>query len=414
MKRLAPYLLLITLSLAAFALGFSSREVVAGRPLTLAPYARLVGKGQGLTPPQLYESHFERIASHYSRRVSGPDLRHAAMEGLVATLGDPHTNYFEPVTAEQFSTTNRGDLVGVGARLGEDPLGAKVASVFEQGPASRAGLKMNDVITAVDGLKVAGMPTTEIVSKIRGEEGTVVRLTIQRPTETEPMTLRIIRAKVEIPSVESKMLPGQVGFLAVTNFAERTPEQFSHHLDSLIQQGAKGLVIDMRENPGGLLEAAADMLGRFASRKTVVTMKFRRGTDIKRTPGGMVVPFPRPVVVLIDGGSASASEIFAGCLRDYGIAKLVGTHSYGKTSVQNVHPIPSDQSSVKVTVAKYFLPSGTNFDRKVDEDGTYLSGGLKPDYLVELPNTGNIVLRDPETDPQLKKALEVVVAQAGG
>lgn len=412
MKRIAPTLVFLFFATLAFAFGFSARDVWSGRAPDLRAFARLTGRDRTETPPEVYQRHFDLISSRYVRQIAVADLRHAAMEGLVATLGDPHTNYFEPVAAERFSTESHGDFVGVGARLSDDPLGAKVATVFENGPAFNAGLKVNDVIIAVDGKKVAGIELTEIVNKIRGPEGTSVTLSINRAGDATPHELKIVRRRVEIPSAEGKLLPGNVAYISVSNFAEPTPKQFGAALDKAIAAKANGLVIDMRGNPGGLLESAVEMLSKFAAKQTVVTMKFRRGQDRKETSSGDVVNFPRPIAILVDEDSASAAEIFSGCMRDYKLAKLVGIHTYGKTSVQNVHSIPDDGSSIKITVAKYYLPSGVNFDRKVDEDGTYLSGGLQPDFKVEMPVGQPVVIGDPEKDPQLKKAMEVVAGKA--
>ena len=408
MKRILPFVVMLAFAAMAFAFGFSARDVWSGRAPDMRSFARLVGRDGSVTPPELYEHHFELIESRYIRLIPGADLRHGAMDGLVATLGDPHTNYFEPVSAERFTTESHGDFVGVGARLSEDPLGAKVATVFEGGPGAKAGLKVNDIIIAVDGGKAAGIDLVDLVKKIKGPEGTIVKLTLNRPGEASPKILGIQRDRVEIPSAEGKMLAGNVAYINVTQFAETTPKQFDHYLNALIKQKPHGLIIDMRGNPGGLLESAVEMLSKFVSDKRVVTMKFRRGQDEKKTYVGQVVDYPKPVVILVDDDSASAAEIFAGVMHDYKLATLVGVHTYGKTSVQNVHPLPEDGSSIKITVAKYYLPSGVNFDRKIDEDGTYLSGGLKPDVEIDMPVGEPVVIGDPEKDPQLKKALEVV------
>ena len=188
-----------------------------------------------------------------------------------------------------------------------------------------------------------------------------------------------------------------------------------HGVTDLIQNHAKGLVIDLRDDPGGILQSASAMLGRFVKDKTVVTMRKRYGLQqTESTPDEKTFDYPKPVVILINENSASAAEIFSGVLRDYHVATLVGEHSYGKTSVQNVYNIPEDQASIKVTIAKYFLPSGVSFSREIDEDGNYLKGGLVPDVEVDLPVTQQVVLGDPTKDPQLKKAMDVVVQKEGG
>ena len=409
MKKVIAGIITALAAFAAFGFGFAVPDLQAGQAPNAKAFAGLMGAQSTLTPAQTYQLHFDNIQRRYTRIVSPSELRASAMDGLVATLGDPHTNYFEPVAAERFTTENRGNFVGIGARLGENALGAAVAAVFESGPAFRSGLKVNDVIVTVDAEKVAGVPVTEIVGKIRGEEGTTVKLGVMRAGSASNVTLNIVRSQVEIPTAEGKMLADNIGFISVSQFTERTPEQFDRALTKVIDSKAQGLIIDLRENPGGLLQSASAMLGNFVSRKLVVSMKMRDGSVKEEfTPGGAVVGFPKPVVILVDENSASAAEIFSGVLRDYKIATLVGEHSYGKTSVQNVHPIREDNASIKVTIAKYFLPSGVNFDRKVDEDGTYLKGGLEPDVLIELPTGEPVVIGDADKDPQLKKAIEVV------
>jgi carboxyl-terminal processing protease len=200
----------------------------------------------------------------------------------------------------------------------------------------------------------------------------------------------------------------KVGLLTVQQFAEPTTEQFDEALQGLETQGIEGLVIDLRNNPGGLLETAVEMLSRFVENKLVVRMKMRDGREeFAKTFVGAKHRFGYPVVVLMNEDSASAAEIFAGVLRDYKLATLVGEHSYGKASVQNVVMLV-DGSSAKITIARYYLPSNTEMSRKVDEEGHYVSGGLVPDVKVSLDYTDMTNLGDPKTDTQLKRALEII------
>ena len=302
----------------------------------------------------------------------------------------------------------------MGARLSADPLGAKAVTVFEDGPAYKSGLRASDIIAGVDGQKVAGKAIDGIVKLIKGPEGTMVKLTVVRATSPRPLEITIRRARIITPTVEGKYLADdKVGYLAVSIFSEPTADQFDATLAKLEKNPMRGLVIDMRGNPGGLLQTAVEMLSRYVENSTVVTMKFRaeadgtRPEEVTRTPAGLLHRYAYPIVILTDENSASAAEIFSGCMRDYGKAKLVGEHSYGKASVQNLFPLP-DGSSAKITIAKYLLPKSGDIGRKVDEDGTYISGGLKPDVFVDPDYDLGFELGDPKKDNQLAKAIEVL------
>ncbi len=389
--------------------GFFLRDAQAGIPPQASALEQLIKPSdRNLTPTEAFQTHFSKIEANYYRTVPTDKLRNAAMIGLVSSLGDPHTNYLEPKIAEQFSTETRGDFVGVGARLQEDPLGTKVFSVFPNGPARDSGVQPGDVITAVDGESVAGLTTDAIVTKIRGEEGTKVNLTIVRESAPKPFDLLITRRKVEIPTVEHRKVSGDIGYIQVTNFASTTPVRFQQALQELNNESITGLVVDMRSNPGGLLSAAVDMLSLFVANKPVVTMRGRNGkVQSASTKPEQTVAMPYPVVVLINEESASAAEIFTGVLRDYRKATTVGEHTYGKASVQDLYALP-EGASAKVTIAKYFLPSGEDIGRKTDEDGTYISGGIKPDIEVPFEFKEGTQFGIPGKDTQLDKAIDVL------
>jgi len=289
--------------------------------------------------------------------------------------------------------------------------------VFKNGPAERAGLKVEDVVTAVDGMDVAGMDTDEIVQYVRGRADTTVTLTVSRASEPNPVTIVATRANVIVPTAEGKMLEGtNVGYIAVAQFSETTVEQFDAALQELHRQRPDGLVIDMRNNPGGLLETAVAMLGRFVDNKAVVSMRQKRNRrEVAWTKRGQTLGIGYPVIVLINENSASAAEIFAGVLRDYQRASLLGQHSYGKASVQSVILL-RDFSEAKITVGRYYLPNGENISRKVDEDGLYVSGGLKPQYEVplQLDEDGLWEQGNPERDNQLAEAIRIIQQKRGG
>ena len=405
--------------LLAFSVGFSWRDVRMGSPPSAEAFTRLLTLrlDDGPTPTQLFSDHYNKILARFHRPLDPTDLKYAAMSGLFASLGDPHTQFLDRRAAEEFAIETRGNYVGIGARLGDDPLGAKVFTVFKNGPAERSGLEVEDIVTAVDGRDVAGMSTDDIVQYVRGEENTSVTLTVLRSTEPDPLTIVATRSTVIVPTAEGRMLEGtNVGYIAVTQFAETTVDQFDTALQELHRQRPDGLVIDMRRNPGGLLETAVAMLGRFVDDKPVVTMRQRRDRrEVARTERGKTLNIGYPVIVLINEHSASAAEIFAGVLRDYGQATLLGQHSYGKASVQSVILL-RDFSEAKITIGRYYLPSGENISRKVDEDGLYLSGGLTPEYDVplELDEDGFWEQGNPERDNQLAEAIRLIQRKRGG
>lgn len=387
--------------------GFFVRDALAGMPPSMDSFSRLQkGSASQLTPSEAFQEQFDFIENNFGRDLEREDLLNGALSGVVSSLGDPHTNFLEPEISEQFTTETRGDFVGVGARLSDDPLGARIFSVFPNGPAKAKGLKAGDLISKVDGRDVAGMDTEKIVTFIRGEEGTAVKLTVIREGASSPIVFEVMRAKVEIPTVDHKVINGKVGYVQVTNFAGPTAEQFGQALVDMKNGGAKGLIIDMRSNPGGLLSSAIDMLSFFVDSKPVVTMKGRGGQSTTATTRyGQVLNWDVPIAILINEDSASAAEIFAGVMRDYKKGTLVGSHTYGKASVQDLFPLP-DGASAKITIAKYFLPSGEDISRTQDDDGQYVSGGLRPEIPVEFEFNADTQFGVPGKDTQLDKALQ--------
>ncbi|MCX7799108.1 MAG: S41 family peptidase [Fimbriimonadales bacterium] len=397
-----------------FVLGFALKDLGNGRLPTGEKLLAAVGIEQpkAFVPSRLYSSTFQKIQTDYYKKVDRSELKYASMAGMMASLGDPHTSFLDPKAAREFAIETSGNFVGVGARLSADPLGAKVVSVFEGSPAEKAGLRAADVITRVDGESVAGVPLDRIVSKIRGEPNTAVTLTVIRGSSDKPVTIRAVRAPIVAPTVEGRMLDDSgVAYIEITNFAEPTVQQFDRVWERLSKQGPVGLVIDVRGNPGGLLQTAVDLLSRFVDNKVVVKMRMRGGQEeTARTESGRLAGIDVPIAVLINEDSASAAEIFAGVLRDYRLATLVGEHTYGKASVQNVFQL-IDGANAKITIARYYLPSGEYIGRKVDEDGQYLSGGLVPEHRIDLDWSSDPVLGDLAKDAQLQKAVEVVKNQ---
>lgn len=415
-----PRALSFTIGLAlCFGVGFSWRDLRSGTLPTASTLGAMVtGKAdvRDRAADDVFKLAYNRLEGDYYRDVDTKQLKYAGMEGMMSSLGDPHTLFLPPQAEKDFDQETRGNFVGVGARLQRDPLGAKVVACFEDGPAYHSGMRAGDVITAVDGKSMVGIAVDDIVTHIRGEEGTKVALTLIRPGEEKKRTISVKRAQITTPTVDGQYFKDSgVGYLTVTQFAEPTTMQFDRELDKLEKNPLKGLVIDLRGNPGGLLGTAAEMLSLFVSDKTVVTMTMRDGKEEEaRTLEGKTREHSYPVMILINEDSASAAEIFAGVMRDYNVATLVGTHSYGKMSVQNVFRL-RDGSGAKITIALYHLPNHEDIERKVNEDGQYISGGLSleqdPNSFVEAkldPDDANIVIGDPKTDTQLAKAIEVI------
>jgi len=405
-KQIGLFLLLLGF---CFGLGFTWRDVQDGQMPSLRAVNMLFGvKTFGSASPQdVFKQTYNRILTQYAEKVKARELKYAGMEGLMASLGDLHTMFLPPVEAKEFSEQTKANFFGVGASLLPDPAGAQVKQVFEDGPAYAAGMRAGCIITSVDGVSIAGKDINDIVDSIKGKEGTNVTLGLIVADKQRPITLTIRRARVIAPTVEAKYLPdSQMGYMEITQFSEPTAKQFDDALQTLEQHPLKGLVIDLRGNPGGLLTTATEMLSRFVEDKVVIKMKYRNGDEeVERTYSGSKHEFDYPIVCLINEDSASAAEIFSGCLRDYGKATLIGEHSYGKASVQNVFPLVDD-ASAKITIAKYYLPNGEYIARKVDGDGVYCSGGLEPSIHVPLDMTHIPAIGDPKSDNQLARAIK--------
>jgi carboxyl-terminal processing protease len=413
--KIVGYFALLTV---LWAFGFFWRDLQQGQIPSTRALAIALGSSPNanLSPEQIFKQSYRHIVDSYYKPVKTLELKYAGMEGLMAALGDPHTMFLVPRVAEDFALETRANFVGIGARLSPDPLGARIATVFDDGPADRAGLEKDDIITTVDGKAYVGKDVDAMVTKIRGVEGTQVRLGILKKGDSRPKTIVVRRAKIITPTVEGSYLAeSQIGYITLQSFSEPTADQFDRVLDKLERNPLQGIVIDVRGNPGGLLETAVEMVSRFVEGKTVVTMKDRDGRRSRASSQfGLMRNMPYPVAILIDEDSASAAEIFAGVLHDYRKATLVGTHTYGKASVQEVKEL-IDGASAKITIAKYFLPSGEDIGRKVDVDGQYMSGGLKPDVEVKIDEGRQFSFSDfgnPQRDPQLKKAIDVLIGKS--
>ncbi|HAL30811.1 MAG TPA: hypothetical protein DCP20_08880 [Coriobacteriia bacterium] len=316
-----------------------------------------------------------------------------AISGMLESLEDSHAVYF---TAEQygyFNEQNMGTFYGIGITISNDGDDLVVNSVIEGTPAARAGLQPGDLIVEIDGEARPRWDVDEAVLRIRGEEGTTVVLGIRRDGAEELIDYTIERAKIDVPNVESEMLEGDIGCVSLVSFTQVAATDVRSAIQELEADGARGFVLDLRNNPGGLLSASVDVSSLFITDGVIVTVEDRTGQAEKHRASGETVT-DAPLVVLVNGNSASASEIVAGALQDYGRATLVGEQTFGKGSVQQIEEL-SFGGAVKLTIAHYLTPDGRAIDKI----------GLTPDVVVEMEHG---LINDRETDVQLQKALEIL------
>lgn len=336
------------------------------------------------------------LQEDFDGRLDRSQLLDGLKSGLVGATGDPYTEYFNPKEAKEFGEALSGSFTGIGAELGSDESGnIVIVSPLRGYPAEKAGLKPKDIIAAVDGEITSGKRVNEVVRQIRGPADTKVTLTIVRGNE-RPFDVTITRAKIQVASVEYQ-IESKIGYLKISQFTNDTVGLANKAASEFKAAGVKGLVVDLRSNPGGYLDSSVNIAGLWVEKgKTVVSE--RRGSatlSTKRSVGNAQLK-NIPTAVLIDEGSASASEILAGALRDYKIATIVGVKSFGKGSVQQVVKLP-DGSEVKVTVARWYTPSGMNIDKQ----------GIEPDIKVEISQPDQDVGRDPQKD----KAYDIIRGQ---
>lgn len=328
----------------------------------------------------------------YEDEIDGDALIDGIYSGYAEALGDPYTEYYDEEETEALYESTSGEFSGIGATMSQslDSGEITVSNVYEDSPADKAGMKQGDVIYEVDGRSVSGQDLETVVSWIKGEQGTDVTLCVLR--DGKKVELTATRDIIEVQTVSSEMKDGQIGYIAVSEFDSVTYDQFEAALEDLESQGMQGLVIDLRGNPGGNLTTVTDMLKLLLPEGTIVSTKDKYGNTEEITCDGKH-EFTKPLAVLVNQYSASASEIFSGAIQDYGTGTIVGMTTYGKGVVQQLMDL-GDGTCLKVTIAEYYTPSGRSIN------GT----GVEPDVEVEYEYDEN----DPDADNQLDKALEVV------
>lgn len=334
---------------------------------------------------------------YYQEELDYEEMQNGILSGFVEALGDPYSAYYTKEDFRKVTEDNQGIYYGIGAYINIDSTLSrpKISGVIKNTPAEEVGLRENDVIVNVNEISTYEMTADEVVTYIRGEEGTEVSLTIFREGEPEYLRFTVKRRKVESPTVESEM-KGEIGYIQITGFEEVTVHQFSEAYEGLKKQGMKGLIIDLRSNPGGLLTSVLDIGRMILPKGLIVYMEDKYGKRDEYSCDGKN-EIDIPLVVLVNGNSASASEILAGAVQDYGIGTIVGKTTYGKGVVQNIFAL-NDGSAVKLTISNYFTPNGNNIH----------GVGIVPDVEVELDLDKYY---DEKIDTQIEKALEILKEQ---
>lgn len=368
-------LILATLLLVFFA-GYAARWLVsngAAGPAT-PPAASAQVDAQAPEFGLFWEAWDILQRDFYGDQPASQSRTYGAITGLTQAYGDPYTRFVEPEPRQREREDLSGAFGGIGAWISVDEAGNKVLEPMPGRPAEKAGILKGDLLTAVAGQPLdPALSVDEVVALIRGPIGEAVELTVQRPGVAEPLVIPVVRERIETPSVEWRVLEEapQVGYIAIRQFTERTAEELDRALDELGQQGVASLIVDLRHNGGGLLQASIDVASRFLSDGVVLYERRNDGQEqVYRVASARRAP-NWPMVILVDGATASASEIVAGALQDRGRAQLLGEQTFGKGSVQLVYDL-SDSSSVHVTVAHWITPNGHEIN----------GVGLTPEQIV--------------------------------
>ncbi len=411
LKVLLIGLIAVALLLSGFSGGFVVGHILPAGviPPTLLPAtAPTTSPETQAATPQNLQALFKPFweawqiihAEYVDQPVDDTKLMQGAINGMMQSLGDPHSTYMDPQTYKDANAELAGSYEGIGAYVDTTGTWLTITQPIPGSPAEKAGLEPGDQIIAVDGQDMTGISPDQVRLKVIGPAGTTVHLTIRRSGASTPLQFDVTRAKIDIPSATGKMLDNGLAYVQITTFGDKTTQELTDTLNTLMAQHPKGLILDLRDNGGGYLETAVQVVSQFLDHGVVLYEQSGNGSkkEYDVLPGGLATQIP--IVVLINGGTASASEITAGALQDTGRAKLVGVVSYGKGSVQNWVPLSNDQGAVRVTIARWLTPNGRQIDRK----------GLTPDVYVQ--RTADDIKAN--RDPQLDMAVQVLNDIIGG
>lgn len=378
----------LVLVLLALLVGF-----IVGRSFSGTQTPELTADNRALDLSLFDEVHNIIQTQHVNAPINATELEYGAIKGLVAGISDPNSNFMDPEETQAFQENLAGIFQGIGIEITRRDSTLTVVTPLAGTPAEQAGLQAGDVILAIDGTDASSLTLDEAVLMIRGPKGTQVVLTIGREDVFEAKDFPVNRDEINVESVRFSVREDGIGVLTIFRFGEDTAAKMRQAADEFLSQDVSGIVLDLRGNPGGFLETGVDVAGYFVDNGVIVTEEFGDGTRDEYRAQSQARLKDIPLVILIDGGSASASEIVAGALQDYQRATLVGTKSFGKGSVQELQSLDKN-TSLRLTVALFVLPNG----RKIHGEG------IEPDVEIEMTQEDF----DNEEDPQLDKAIEIL------
>ncbi len=396
-KNLALALVVVVVVTSSFFAGYGTALRAGATPAAAAP--AVPG-----APPAPVDKQFSIFweawnlidREFYDRKALDAQKRtYGAIVGMVEALGDQHTSFATPEQSKVNEGDLRGSFDGIGVTVEQIERFVVVVAPLPDSPGEKAGLRAGDVIVGIDGEKIEGITVTEAVSRIRGPRGTDVRLTIFRQGLQEPFEVSITRAEIKIASVSSEMKDDGIAYIRITSFTENTANSLMDEIRKLQASNPRGYILDLRNDPGGLLEQSLSVSSVFQKDGVLLYEEDKDGKRITFSAKRMPVQVNQPLVVLVNRGSASASEIVAGAMKDTGRAKLVGQRTFGKGSVQTIHEL-SDGSTLRVTIAHFFTPGGADIN----------TVGIEPDIAVELTDED----RKAGRDPQLETAISTLKA----
>jgi carboxyl-terminal processing protease len=414
LKYIFVVLVVIAVALGSFAGGFITGHIIPltgipglPEPITLVP-PTVSPDQQSATPSQfqvLFSPFWEAWNLVHDNYVDQPvddvELMRGAISGMMDALGDQHSSYMTPRDYAEANSSLEGEYEGIGAFVDTTAEYLTIVSPIPGSPAERAGLLPGDKIVAIDGVDMTGINADVARTKVLGPANTMVHLTIQREGEDALLEFDVTREKITMKSASGKMLKDDIAYIQITTFGDKTTSELLATLKELMAQNPNGIILDLRNNGGGYLTTSVEVASQFIGDGVVLYEQYGDGTrntyDV--IPGGMATDTKIPMLVLINEGSASASEIVAGALQDTGRAKLVGVTSFGKGSVQNWIPLSGDNGAVRITVAKWLTPN----------ENTIHKIGLTPDVVVERTEEDYKA----KLDPQLDKAVEVLLETIG-
>jgi len=417
MKRLHLTAMVVLIAFS-FISGFAYQDVSASRDagtligslsalpsrLQTAIGSELTESSADLPPVQTFWDVFSYVEANYygDGRKKSDELCYAAISGMLGALGDRYTRFLDPDQNKQMQEDNRGDFEGIGAKLEMKESQVRIAQPLEDSPAKAAGIRKGDVIVKVDGKPTQGLELEDVVKMIRGPRGTSVTLTIRRIDAADTFEVTIVRKVITSPIVEWRVEDesSKIGYIQLSQFNEKSDLLFDKALTDLESKGMRGLILDLRGNPGGLLDVAIEIGSRLIDKGDIVVIQDKGGRQSRYGVQSQQQNHRLyPLVVLIDGSSASASEIIAGAIQDHKAGTLVGTDSFGKGKVQTIMSLP-DGCAVVITTAKYFTPSLRDVDKLK----------IHPDVVVE-PSDDDI---KNDVDSQLNKAVEILKTRLSG